>query len=54
MVPFVIQNTVFALQLPLYPAGNRGGKIMQVSARDFLLGNTSAGRDVEPGNGDML
>jgi hypothetical protein len=40
--------------LAQYPAGNHGGKIMQVSARVFLLGNTSAGRDVESRNVDML
>jgi hypothetical protein len=35
MARFVIQNTVFALQLAQCPAGSRSGKIMQVSARGF-------------------
>jgi hypothetical protein len=35
MARFVIQNTVFALQLAPCPAGNPREKIMQVSARGF-------------------
>jgi hypothetical protein len=46
MVPIVIQNTVFALQLAQYPARNRREKIMQVSGQGLLLGNTSISRDI--------
>jgi hypothetical protein len=35
MARFVIQNTVFALQLAQCPAGNRRGKVTQVLARGF-------------------